>query len=211
MGILKIKYLEDLYHGKLFEDLENGWIAENTFGRIKDCLKKDLGIPVTGIFQWYEERNPNGIPGFINHVWPVGLIRTYSQTFPTDNILNYSRFGEFKFDIKKVSNSSGGVNPNKIGEYLFTLYPQTHETYRASESIGKQILNKFEKDPNFKPVGRELFDYALIEGEDEISGGRIMIELGNKPIISKNILGMSRKGSDTETSLPSRYYVHQRN
>ena len=209
MRIWKIKYLEDLYHGKLNEDYDNGLSAANVFGRIGDCLKRDFEIKVLNIFQWIEERSPNGVPGLVNHVWPVGLISTSSQTSPLDSILNYQRFKEFELEVKKVSNSSGGVNPEKIGEYLFTLSNlKLPETYHAREIINEQIINQFGEKQNFRYINGQTFNYTLIEGEDEISGGRFMIELGTKPIITKNIFGIERKGARTETSLPNEYYTH---
>ena len=179
-----------LYTKKETKEHKRGCRAFNCYKRVIDQLEVDLLISVDYALQWIEERSLNHHPRVSAQKWPIGLIRINPEVpvIMAQNIMNYADFRSFKFGATLAANTSGGVVEGKTEQYLYEIAPakefQRNLSAIATEledKFGAQIDEQHKEHPEFKPRGKDLVDYLLIQGKDPTSQGKIIIQMGNKP------------------------------
>ncbi|HRZ85191.1 MAG TPA: hypothetical protein P5277_00240 [Candidatus Paceibacterota bacterium] len=195
--LIRNVYLSDLYKGEDVTDFEKGVIALVAYKRIAHCLEAGLNLNVSSsIFQWTEERSPNHHKYIYTPKWPVGFINLESPAYFVDTIRQFPELNEYNLKIVNGSNSSGGVLQDNINKYLFSVDTEycANNDYLYKE-IDSMIDEKFGDNgsyrttennlPKFKFVNGFITDFVRVEGFDRISGGRVIIDIGNRPIIKK--------------------------
>lgn len=212
IGLVKNFGLEDIYDQRDKEGYYRGISASTMYRRIGHVLCQTLGFKIYPYFhQWNEERSRNHHRYALTTKWPVGIININDSSKRTQEIINCPLLNEFDLGIHVASNSSGGIKENKIHEYEFSLYPGLEEiagTYRKEllrrsyEDVSKKLAEKFQDNEEFRPVSNLFADYVCLEGFDEVSGGKIFIQIGNIPALRKKPKIWSKKPIDLNTMPP---------
>ena len=197
--------VSDLYEISEISDLKMGLRAEINYKRIADTLEVEFETDISDIVQWTEERSPNHHQNVRNTKWPVGLIivsgidpiKTARAVSKTQRILDYQPLREFELEIVLAANSSGGIKPKTVEDYDFSVYLSNKNPIRNYWDFENLIKKNFGDDLNFQFVGRMPIDFVRLKGMDNISGGRVYIDIGNRPEIVKyprNKFGLKKKG-----------------
>lgn len=184
-GVKLSDEVEDLYSKGEEKDLILAQKAGACFHRISDILEFDAGIKVSEMFQWSEERSPNHHPHTRILKYPAGVIicRGIENITNAENIFRSQELRSFNLRLVKVANSSGGIKEDTVNEYAYSLSEEDlGPCYKAIEALTKEFQDK----ECFRPIHGNLADYILFEGLDRISEGRIYIEIGNIPIVTKS-------------------------
>jgi hypothetical protein len=185
----------DLYRRE--ENLQNlirGVEASVVYRRVSHCLASGLGLKIDShCHQWVEERSPNHHPFVLPVKWPVGLIEVHSSAENLDEILGYHSFKEFDFKPVIAANSSGGVKSDSIDGYEFSITPSKKAD--SYHNVSEEFISQFGNAEGIHKVDGLPVDFIRLEGFDEISGGKIYIDLGNKPLLKRkprNFLGVAK-------------------
>ena len=187
IGIWKLNRLDDIYFPGEEKDFDEGSEAEVLYRRITHCLKKDLELRTNQtFFQWTEERSVNHHRYTRPIKWPVGLIRVNNSTRKTQEIINHRPLQEYDLGIVVAANSSGGILPESIYDYAYSIHSERGKPIQSYRDAEEKIMEQFGNEEHFNYVNINIVDYIRLEGLDATSGGRILIELGNIPIIIKH-------------------------
>ncbi|MFA6022872.1 MAG: hypothetical protein WC781_02170 [Candidatus Pacearchaeota archaeon] len=177
--------IPDFYEKGEFDDLCKGMSALIAYKRIANCIETGLGLPVEQMVYWTEERSPNHHKYIKTPKWPVASIKVKGPATRTQEIINYPRFEEFNLGIIVASNSSGGMQPNSIEDYAYSIYHNTNNPIRDYEDAQNKIAEQFGKEEFIDYVDNTVADYVRLTGFDAISQGRIYLEIGNIPRLKK--------------------------
>jgi len=209
----RIKYLSDLFGSGETDDLFNARRARDMYRRVAHCLESTCHFEVRGGWQWAEERSPNHHAYAKNRKNPTGLLYMPGDQVQKIEYIAYdSELKLYDFTLSALANSSGGVREldeksiekkywDPQSQYNFSLIVKDKLGPEELPRAKKDILKRFGEKENFhvmSGLSKEI-DYAILQGYDPKTRSEIILEVGNRPRISKTI----RKGlfKNIKTSL----------